>query len=170
MAAPAITFLSCISMGWPIHGGIDLSLAMDIDDNELYGPAIARAYTIESKIAFYPRIVIGDELIRYLNAITSNQTKTAGEIAHAKFAATALNFLAQDDDGNAFLDYLGDDIRNTLSDQATLKVVKTAHEFVIKKSIEYKECRNSKLGFRYTLLRNYFESRLPRWGPSILSG
>jgi hypothetical protein len=55
-----------MSQGWPIRGGIELGLAMDIDNDDIYGPALARAYTLESKVAQYPRIVIGEELILYL--------------------------------------------------------------------------------------------------------
>ncbi|MBE3139829.1 MAG: hypothetical protein IMZ53_04505, partial [Thermoplasmata archaeon] len=44
LAATAVTFLSCLVHSWAIRGGIELGLAMDIEEGEVYGPALARAY------------------------------------------------------------------------------------------------------------------------------
>ena len=40
IAATAITFLSCMSHKWAIRGGIELGIAMDIEENEIYGPVL----------------------------------------------------------------------------------------------------------------------------------
>jgi hypothetical protein len=148
-----------MSKGWAIRGGIELGLAMDIDDTEVYGPAIARAYTLESKVAQYPRIVIGEELIRYLYEIAGHAATTGEEKAHAKLAERSLNMFVVDDDGQTFLDYLGAEIQSVMSKE----MIQNAYNFTIQESIKHKECKNSKLGFRYTLLRNYFESRISKW-------
>ena len=169
LAATAMTLLSCMSMGSAIRGGIDVGLAMDIDEGELYGPALARAHTLESKVAQYPRIVIGEELIRYLREVAGQQASTSEERAHVELAKSSLKLLAVDDDGHTFLDYLGDDIRITLQFGPINNVVQEAYNFIIQEAIMHKEGLNSKLGFRYTLLRNYFESRLPLWGISLQS-
>ncbi len=141
---------------------------MDIEEGEIYGPALARAYNLESRIAQYPRIVIGEELIRYLQMIAmiaEHQEPTGEEKAHAEFAAKSMGLLAVDDDGRTFLDWLGSDIRNAFQQDTGL--VLRAYDFIIQESIKHKGDRNSKLGFRYTLLRNYIESRLPAWGISL---
>jgi SOS response regulatory protein OraA/RecX len=160
LAATASTFICCISNGWAIRGGIELGLAMEINEGEIYGPALARAYNLESKVADYPRIIIGDELIRYLRLIAANQISSAEEKAHALLAEKSLRLLKVDNDGYAFLDWLGDDMRvfqNT-------EILKNAYNFIIQESIGDKENRKSKLRFRYSLLRDYVESRLPDWG------
>jgi hypothetical protein len=167
LAATAATFLSCLVHSWAIRGGIELGLAMDIEEGEVYGPALARAYRLESRVAQYPRIVIGEELVRYLQIVVGQQAVTAEEKAHAGFAARSLGLLAVDDDGCTFLDWLGSDIRSTF--QKHSEVVRTAYNFIIQESVKHKEARNSKLGFRYTLLRNYVESRLPDWGIGLQS-
>lgn len=166
LAAAAITFLSCLTHGWTIRGGIELGLAMDIEENEIYGPALARAYNLESRIAHYPRIVIGEELIRYLQQVAGQNTSTGEGRAHAGIAARSLRLISVDDDGCSFLDWLGKDIRTTF--QHT-EIVQSAYNFIIQESIKHREDRNSKLGFRYTLLRNYVESRLPDWGLNLQS-
>jgi len=165
LAATASTFLSCMAHAYAIRGGIDLGLAMDIEDGDIYGPALARAHTLESRMAQYPRIVIGEELIRYLQEIAGHNASTVEERVHAEFAAKSLGLLAVDDDGCAFLDWLGKDIRASFQSE----VVQRAYNFIIQEAVKHKENRNSKLGFRYTLLRNYVESRLPDWGLSIQS-
>ena len=170
LGATALTFLSCMSKGWALRGGIEVGLAMDIGDNEIYGPALARAHALESKVAQYPRIVIGEELIAYLKAIAGQPASTPAEEANARLATRSLEFLAVDDDGQTFLDYLGSDVRDALSmTKEKEEVVQEAYNFIIQEANRHKEDRNSKLGFRYTLLRNYFESRLPDWGLIVRS-
>ncbi len=166
LAATASTFLSCMSNGWAIRGGIELGLAMDIDDGEIYGPALARAHTLESRVAGYPRIVVGEELIRYLQIVAGNQPSTAEERVNAFLAKKSLRLLSVDDDGCTFIDWLGDDMRASFQHTGILQ---GAYNFIIQESITHKENRDSKLGFRYTLLRNYVESRLPDWGLSLQS-
>jgi hypothetical protein len=167
LAATAATFLSCMVHSWAIRGGIELGLAMDIGEGEIYGPALARAYKLESRVAQYPRIVIGEELIRYLQMVAGNQALTVEEKAHAEIAAKSLGLLAVDDDGCTFLDWLGSGIRTAF--QQHTELVHSAYNFIIQESIKHKEDRNSKLGFRYSLLRNYVESRLQDWGFSLQS-
>ena len=135
---------------------------MNIEDNEIYGPALARAYGLESKVAQYPRIVIGEELTRYLQAVATQQAQANEDIVNASLAQKAFGMLAIDDDGCTFLDWLGHDIRASFKNRN--EPVGKAYEYVIQESIKHKENKNSKLGFRYTLLRNYMESRLPDWG------
>lgn len=169
IAATAITFLSCLSYKWAIRGGIELCLAMDIEENEIYGPVLERAYTLESKVAQYPRIVIGEELIHYLQGIAgviSNPTFPIDDRVNAGAAVKSIELLTKDYDGQMIVDYLGVTIRNVLPD---IEVVKNAYNFIIEECKRYKELKNSKIGFRYNLLRNYFESRLLDWGLSIQS-
>lgn len=169
LVSTALTFLSCMRLGFVIRGGIELGLAMDIDKDEIYGPALAWAYTLESRVAIYPRIVIGESLTRYLQEMASLSTSTKEEKINSRLAVRSLNILKVDDDGNTFLDYLGEDVQNIMLLPEQRQVVQKAYDFVIQESNKYKKEKNTKLGFRYTLLRNYFESRLSSWGISLLS-
>jgi hypothetical protein len=168
LVSTALSFLSCMAFGWVIRGGIEVGLAMDIDKDEVYGPALAWAYSLESRVANYPRIVIGQTLTRYLQDMASLPKPTKEGIINRKSAVRSLNILKVDDDGNTILDYLGEDVRNVmlLPEQ---QVVQKAYNLVIEQSNKHKAEKNTKLGFRYSLLRNYFESRLPSWGISIQS-
>jgi hypothetical protein len=167
LAATAVTFLSCLVNSCAIRGGIELGLAMDIEEGEVYGPALAQAHRLESRVAQYPRIVIGEELVRYLQMVAGQKASTEEERANALLAKRSLGLLAVDDDGCTFLDWMGTDISKAFREKK--KLVQAAYKFIIQESVKHKEARNSKLGFRYTLLRNYVESRLPDWGVGLQS-
>lgn len=169
LAATAQTFLAMLSWGWAFRAGIDIGLAMNIGKDEIYGPALARAYRLESKIAKYPRIVIGEELVRYLNAVVGRPVSTdILEMSNSLLAKKSLDLLAIDDDGHSFIDYLGAQFRNQLQQTPQqIEIIQKAYNFIVQESSKHKEARNPKLGFRYTLLRNYFESRMPEWGFSF---
>lgn len=44
LGAAATTFTCCLAIGHPIRGGIDVGLGMNITKNQIYGPALSRAY------------------------------------------------------------------------------------------------------------------------------
>lgn len=164
LAAIAITFLSCLSLRSVIRGGVELGLAMELDEGEVYGPALARAHILESRIAQYPRIVIGPELLRYLQEIAKYQATTREEKAHVLLAEKSLKLITSDNDGHNVLDYLGDGIRNGIKDVPIKEMVYDAYNFIVEELKKHKGDHNSKLESRYILLINYFESRLPAWG------
>lgn len=163
LGAAATTFTCCLAAGHPIRGGIDVGLGMDITKNEIYGPALSRAYTLESRIANYPRIVIGKELVSYLEALKDQFSTDVPAVIAKKMAKKCIECIAFDDDGHPFIDYLGESYRNLFGEVVDATVIKKAYDQVLKFSAKYQSEKNSKLAFRYTLLRNYFEDRLPLW-------
>jgi hypothetical protein len=68
-----------------------------------------------------------------------------------------------DDDGYPLLDYLGEGLKKHIAKNIDNGVIKKAYLNVIKYSEKYQQEHDSKLAFRNTQLRNYFESRLPLW-------
>ncbi|MCK4809778.1 MAG: hypothetical protein KAS99_02430 [Candidatus Omnitrophica bacterium] len=155
----------------PFRAGIDLGIATELSSGEVYGPGFFNAYTLESKIAQYPRIVIGDHLINYLvnlshkNPQLPNQTKE--DIGVCKIIAdSCLKMIVQDLDGCYILDYLGnkflENFTKHLSDEekdSTSKVFKLAFDFVESEYKKRKENRDRKLASRYFMLYTYFKSK-----------
>jgi len=155
----ASTFITMLAEGCPIRGGIDLGLGVELSDGDVYGPALVRAHALESQIAQYPRIIIGDHLKQYLDYQRLRPETDVFATLNKKLAEATGGLLAVDDDGYPFLDYLGEglpSIRGVLGQ----KTITNAREFITKESIRYQQEKNSKLAFRYTLLRNYFDHRL----------
>ena len=146
-----------------MRAGIDIGIAAEIYEGDIYGPALANAYRLENVIAQYPRIVIGDELIRYFNSIKQSQDDNVFIRANKLMVEEAEKMIAIDDDGHQIVDYLGEVFKARFNSVEMTKAVFDAYEFVLAQSAKWQAERNSKLAFRYTHLRNYFESRLPIW-------
>jgi hypothetical protein len=161
--AAALTFIGCLGRGHPIRGGIDLGLGFEPSEGEVYGPALSRAVTLESKIANYPRIVVGDELMSYLSATRDQQQSDPFARESKRIAIACMNCIAYDHDGIPFIDFLGPAFRADVGSEVDATYIDKAYHRVIEFSNRYKAEKNSQLAFRYTLLRNYFESRLPLW-------
>ena len=64
-------FLVTLVWGHPARGGLDVGLGVEIAPGEVYGAALERAYQLESEVAQHPRLVIGKELVAYLDFLTS---------------------------------------------------------------------------------------------------
>ena len=163
LGAVATTFMCCLAAGHPIRGGIDVGLGMDITKNEIYGPALSRAHTLESRIADYPRIVVGKDLIQYLKDLTGQAPGDVTTDMEKMMAEKCIKCLAIDVDGHPFIDYLGESYRLLFGETIDATVIKKAYDQVITCCIKFSKDKDSKLAFRYTILRNYFEARLPSW-------
>jgi len=54
--------LLSLSVKVPMRAGLDVGVATKIDDNEIYGPGLERAFYLESQLAEYPRFIVeGDK-------------------------------------------------------------------------------------------------------------
>ncbi len=74
--------IGALSAKIAMRAGIDVGIATQIDDKEIYGPALERAYHLESRLAEYPRYIVGKELLAYLDWIKKQQsTSPLGRIA-----------------------------------------------------------------------------------------
>jgi len=103
-AAFGMASLCSLYRGHPIRGGIELDVAWPIRRNEIqseiYGPALAKAYHLESRVAGYPRIVVGENLLRY-NAMCTllPHSDDICQNANRAYANYVGNLLVTDDDG-----------------------------------------------------------------------
>lgn len=168
LGAAAATSILSLASGHPIRGGVDLGVGIEVKHNEIYGAPLARAYALESHVANYPRVVIGEELSDYL--IQCSQLPDTSEIDVMKRHTAELckDLIAIDNDGYPFVDFLGQGVYDQFGceDNDIKEVVKRGYEFVLQSSAKYQEEKNTKIAFKYTLLRNYIESRLSIWGIS----
>jgi len=98
----------------PVRGAIDIAWGVEIRPGELYGPAVIRAYELESEIAQYPRIVIGQEVIKFLEAHRTNPANDPITRVSQALAQSCLDMLVQDDDANWIIHYLGGAFQTTV--------------------------------------------------------
>lgn len=162
--ATACLGLSSFSQQIIWRAGLDVGICTQIKDMEIYGPALERAFYLESQLAEYPRFVIGDVLINYLSSINEQECKTPlGQVAK-KLANFCREMILQDTDGRYMLDFLGKEAKE-ISDGAGIGVKNytSARDFIIS---EYERCRkenNHKLASRYYRLMSYFDFRQELW-------
>ena len=133
-------------------------------------------YSLESKIAQYPRIVIGKELLNYLRNLSEkiqqipDQDQDKEDIELCKrIADKCLKMVIKDLDGNQILDYLGDEFRKIFDkfpqddrEVSYEEILKKAFDFVKAEYKKRKELGDSKLASRYSQLYNYFKERSPK--------
>lgn len=160
--------LAELSIRTPVRAGLEIGVASKvatkIKDYEIYGPALAEAYYLESKLAEYPRFLVGKELIKYLLLVENQKCNTRiGEVAK-KTAKDCLQMVIQDTDGRYILDFLGEKIKEASENVIDTKLVASAFDFVIEQYRKYSKDDNDKLASRYYRLLQYFQSRKSIWG------
>lgn len=140
----------------PIRGAIDISWGVELHDNELYGAAVAKAYELENYVAQYPRIVVGNRMIRYLEDHSKIMDNDIYSKCDSQFAQKCLNMILEDCDGHFFIHYLGDSFRECISKGLHSDIYQKAINFVRSEYENYRGMKDGKLAFRYSHLLSYF--------------
>jgi len=169
LSAACVVMLTALASKHPLRGGIDVGLATEIGPGEIYGTALERAYLLECKVAKYPRLVIGDELWRYLNAALAQFEKQTTPVSKAITAVVkkTMQLVAKDTDGQRILDYLGPVVVENAGPNHGKHMIQPAYNFVLAEGKRMLAKGDPELIGRYVLLRGYFESRLTPWGVEV---
>ncbi|HHT9115146.1 MAG: hypothetical protein HY607_07545 [Planctomycetes bacterium] len=162
LAACGVLILLGLAKKRPVRIGVAIGVSAELRDNELYGKAIADAYEAEAYLAKYPRAVVSNEVVNYLNTYI-NQKCAEGDIPcmiETQIARACQQMLARDFDGRVIVSYLGDFFRNHLMEKIDKKVYELAYDYVEQQLSEHQKNQNSKLAFRYSILHGYFFEHL----------
>lgn len=125
-----------------------------------YGPALAKVHHLESKVADYPRIVVGPTLLSYLDMTIRNSDTDGPAQANRAVAQQCRQHLAQDADGCWIVDYLNDAFANAGGNPAGWRKLQTdAFAFVESELARFKSAGDNKLEKRYSRLQAYFRAR-----------
>jgi len=154
--------VSAFAAGVSLRGGMDVGIATSIDDKEVYGPAMVRAYTLESEVAEYPRFVAGTELIRFLERVRDQKPQTRFGQAAQRLAAQCRRIIVQDTDGRQMVDFLNKEVKDTLALQC--EMFSKGHSFVRGEYEKFDKGGNEKLASRYYRLLQYYLARKKMWG------
>ena len=157
--------LASLSQGSVFRGAIEVGMAVRFPEADLYGPALAKAHYLKSKVADYPRIVIGPSLIEYLHAHASNAEKSGIACANRSMANLCLGLLARDTDDCWIVDYMSDEFARLDTNREGLEVLRTAAlEFVEAELARFQAADDRVLIDRYKRLAAYFRTRRPESG------
>lgn len=145
----------------PLRGGIDIAWGVELRPGELYGPALANAYFLESECARFPRIIVGAEVERYLTTLVQEQGGHPLVDVARHFASNCLDMLSRDSQGNLYLDYLSDCFERCVTSEQIDLLWGHARAFIREQALTHAAEANEKLRSRYTELAQYFDSRPP---------
>lgn len=142
----------------PLRGAIDIAWGVELLPGELYGAAVARAYELESEVAQYPRIVVSDRTIQFLESHITNTGQDVFSENNRELARLCYSMLIRDADGVALVHYLGKEFQQAISQGQHAHLYSEARIFVLEQLNTHQASRNSKLAFRYVNLLNYFDA------------
>ena len=145
----------------PIRGGIDVAWGVEVSPAEFYGAALVRAYELESKIAQYPRIVLGRAMYGYLQSQIINDQQDIYSMANKELAEICLNLLLEDVDGALIVNYLGNEFQAAVTRALHPEMYREARKFVVQEFEKHRQSEDSKLAFRYAHLLSYFDRYAP---------
>ena len=142
----------------PLRGSVDISWGVELYPGEIYGAAVANAYELESEIAQYPRIVVGERVVEYLKTHSLNPESDVYSEFNRNLAEICLSMIAIDFDGNYILDYLGTGFKESITKTKHDQLYKLALQFVNEQLEYWRKKKNTKLSMRYNHLSAYFQS------------
>ena len=163
-----VLMLTALASKTVFRGAIEVGMLGRYPTGDPYGPALAKAHSIEAKLAKYPRIVIGPDLISYLNAIKENPDTSRTAQANRGIVGLCEKSISKDTDGLVIVDYLSDDFAPDAQTRAlaldvqrqALAFVQTEHERFAKAGDDELAKRLApRLAKQYERLLAYFQSR-----------
>ena len=163
LSACGSIMFTTLAGGLPIRGGLDVGAGMEMNENELYGPVVARAYELESEIAQYPRIVVGKQCLQYLEECCRQKEKGIKPEYEKAMAVTCQELLMEDCDGSTIVDFLGEGFRHHIAYNIPLEDFYKAYTYVNDQLGIHEKDRNDKLSARYSQLLKYFKKSRRIW-------
>ena len=160
-----LLFISLLAKGIKIRGAIDIGIATRLENNSIYGQPLANAYSLESKVADYPRIIVSSKLYKFIEDKIAETNNVQTEKANNKFLKETQLLIKQDIDGMYIINYLSDKSISLYKEQDNTKLIFQALYEIL---IEYRTLfnkQNSKLAKRYTHLIYYFGDVLKKIVP-----
>ena len=171
VSGAAFLILRSLAYNIAIRGAVELGWATKIEGwpkkkeyADIYGPILTRTHHIEDQIAKYPRIVVGERLIKYLKLrlqLDIKETDNPQERFNKICAEQLRLLICEDIDGQFIVDFLGEYMQRDINLSGAKPLITLGYQFVKQEYLRYKQARDSKLSFRYDYLMSYFLGRFP---------
>lgn len=155
-----VLLLSALAQKIVFRGAIEIGMAGRFPQTDLYGPVLAKAHYLESKVADYPRILVGLDLLSYLVALRDNPETDGPARANRGLAERCLRLLCQDEHGCWMVDFLSDEFATLgRSGEEWKTLCEMAFSFVVSERDRFIKQGDKKLAPRYERMATYFGAR-----------
>lgn len=163
LAAAAASQLMAITQGFFLRGGIDIGIGTELSQGDFYGPALLNAYRLEHEVADYPRILVGDAVLSYIEDSVSAKGDDQRGRAQRGVGRIARSLIAVDRDSRHFVDFLGIGFRKASASSLPPKVIKDVRAQTLVALEGFRHSGDSKLIPRYEALLDYIERSTIVW-------
>ncbi len=155
-----------LAAGIPLRGAICIGTGMELAERNFYGPALAEAHYLESKVTKYPRILISTDAAQFAQGNAGFSQNVIIETMMKELAIICRSLLCRDVDGKVIVDFLGQGAFDYMEevDLGYISWVEKAYRFVKSETLRFQQEKNEKLAPRYAALQEYMEARLSIWG------
>jgi len=157
-------FSTALACSKPFRGGVDIGWGVRLPSakKEVYGSALVKAHFLENNVAQYPRVVIGDSLLTYINGIETIKTNDWNSNRAKQLASQCKEFITSDYDHLNILDVIGGGVQS-IKGGINSDLIEKGYRYVIDTHRSLTIAGDIKLSSRYGCLRSYIESRLHLW-------
>lgn len=135
-------FLQCLAYGMPFRGVGLVGKGVELEKNNFYGPVLLEASKLEKTIPQYPRVVLTNSIVNYLDDNSSQR-------------------LYIDVDGCHCINPLSDKILEEMKKNAACRFYKNCLDFIEKEKNEHAD--NLYIRSKYTRLENLFKKFGKNW-------
>jgi hypothetical protein len=155
----SLLFLSSLAKGIPLRGAIDVGQCMKMEDGDIYGSGLYRAYELERKTSGYPRIVIGGGFKEYWASFGEIKPDTPENRFVLRMLGVIQGYVERDDDGEYVLSYLAPgfiEAYGGMDSEGLKEILHMASKFVQSEIDKYSGGVDDILFERYTKVKEYF--------------
>lgn len=147
----------------PIRGAVEIGVSAKLPDGDLYGAALSRAHYLESKEAINPRILVGPNLMDYLNWVIHAEDDDLIMRLNKALTKQIKSVIFVDKDGRRVVDHLGKAFAQFAKDDRHRSVFLAADAFVKEQFEKFNTGEAEGLCAKYAYLKSYFDSRRQYW-------
>ncbi len=158
MWAAISTLIHSLSEGIALRGAIDVNDATELHDNDLYGRVVLNVHRLEKNVAQWPRIVVGEGLLKFLGEMRQTRCSDLVGQMNCKMAERCLRTITPDVDGVPILDYLGSGFQHEFGCILAQDTLSRCLAFVRAEHERFSQSGDYKHALRYSLLRQYYET------------
>ena len=157
-------FILALVRGKPFRGGVDIGWGVRLPNarKEVYGSALVKANNLENTKAKYPRVIVGDELLEYINGVETIPPDSLNSRVAKEYAAMCKELITVDYDYLNILDVIGEGAQ-LISGGIDSELVRKGYKYVVETHKRLAIAGDTKVSLRYGRLRSYLESRLHLW-------